>query len=157
MNQSEITVMHVGSLIDGNEVTGGGRIRHEVRSPYNGELVGLVDFATKEDLEHAIQTAHRVFQQTMKKMPAYQRSEILRKAADALEAQREDFAHLLSREAGKPIRDARGEVGRAVQVLRFAADVAKANDGEPSKWTVRSAEKTESDLPAGIRLEWSPP
>lgn len=130
MNQSEITVMHVGSLIDGNEVTGGGRIRHEVRSPYNGELVGLVDFATKEDLEQAIQTAHRVFQQTMKKMPAYQRSEILRKAADALEAQREDFAHLLSREAGKPIRDARGEVGRAVQVLRFAADVAKANDGE---------------------------
>jgi acyl-CoA reductase-like NAD-dependent aldehyde dehydrogenase len=130
MNLSQTTIMHIGSLIDGNEVAGGGRVRHEVRSPYNGQLVGLVDFATREDLEHAIQTAHRVFQQTMKKMPAYQRSEILRKAADALESQTEDFAQLLSLEAGKPIRDARGEVGRAVQVLRFAADEAKGNDGE---------------------------
>ncbi len=33
-------------------------------------------------------------------------------------------------EAGKPIRDARGEVGRAIQVIRFASEEAKANDGE---------------------------
>ncbi len=122
--------MHIGSLINGIEVRGEGREEHEIRSPYNGEVVGVVEYGTREDIEQAVQTAYRVFHETMKKMPAYRRSEILRKAADSLEAQAEDFARLLMAEAGKPIRDARGEVGRAIQVIRFASEEAKANDGE---------------------------
>ena len=47
-----------------------------------------------------------------------------------LEERGEEFAQLLCKEAGKPIRDARSEVGRAVQVLRFASEEAKRNDGE---------------------------
>lgn len=122
--------MHIGSLINGVEVKGGGREAHEIRSPYNGEVVGVVEYGTRADIEEAVQTAHRVFQETMKKMPAHKHSEILRKAADLVEAQAEDFAKVLMAEAGKPIRDARGEVGRAIQVIRFASEEAKANDGE---------------------------
>jgi acyl-CoA reductase-like NAD-dependent aldehyde dehydrogenase len=123
-------MMHIGSLINGVEVLGGGREIHEIKSPYNGEVVGIVEYGTCEDLEQAIQTAHRVFHETMKTMPAHRRSEILRKAADRLEEQSEEFARLLMAEAGKPIRDARGEVGRAIQLIRFASEEAKANDGE---------------------------
>ncbi|WP_141430509.1 aldehyde dehydrogenase family protein [Bacillus sp. 03113] len=123
-------MLHIGSYINGKELKGDERIQHEVRSPYNGELVGIVDFSTLEDLESAVQSAQHTFEQTMKKMPAHQRSDILRKSADLLEAQAEEFAQLLSQEAGKPIRDARGEVARAVMVLRFASEEAKRNDGE---------------------------
>ncbi|MFC0274598.1 aldehyde dehydrogenase family protein [Metabacillus herbersteinensis] len=63
-------------------------------------------------------------------MPAYRRSDILRKTSDLLEERTEEFARILILEAGKPIRDGRGEVGRAVQVLRFAADEAKKIEGE---------------------------
>jgi acyl-CoA reductase-like NAD-dependent aldehyde dehydrogenase len=125
--------LEIGSLINGKEIAGGGRVKHEVRNPYHNELVGIVHFGTVEDLNQAIETAHGVFHQTMKNMPAYQRSTILRQAADLLEARGEEFAQLLTLEAGKPIRDSRFEVGRAVQVLRFASELAKADDGEVVK------------------------
>ncbi|MFC4766216.1 aldehyde dehydrogenase family protein [Effusibacillus consociatus] len=119
-----------GSLINGEMLVGGGRTTFEVWNPYNQELVGTVDFATLEDANHAVEVAHRVFHDTMKKLPAHERSTILRKAADLLENDSERFATLLCQEAGKPIRDSRGEVGRAVQVLRFASEEAKKITGE---------------------------
>jgi len=122
--------VNIGSLINGRVYTGNGRTEYKVRNPYNGELVGSVDFATQEDLVLAIETAQQAFEQTMKKMPAHQRSTILRKSADLLESRGSEFAQLLCQEAGKPIRDAQGEVGRAVQVLRFASEEAKRNNGE---------------------------
>lgn len=125
-----VDVMHVGSLIDGEEVIGSGRKTGNVISPFHGEAVGKIDLATREDAERAIATAHRVFHEDMRKLPAYRRSDILRKVADLLEAKTEEFAQILALEAGKPIRDGRGEVGRAVQVLRFAADEAKKIQGE---------------------------
>lgn len=123
-------MVNIGNLINGEEYKGNGRAQHEVRNPYNGELVGTVDFATQEDLLLAIESAQQVFEHTMKKMPAHQRSTILRKSADLLEINGEQFAQILCQEAGKPIRDAHGEVSRAVQVLRFASEEAKRNDGE---------------------------
>ncbi|MGG3471046.1 aldehyde dehydrogenase family protein [Neobacillus pocheonensis] len=123
-------VLNIGNLINGKEYKGNGRAGYEVRSPYNGEVVGSVDFATEEDLLLAIETAGQVFEKTMKKMPAHERSTILRKSADLLESKGGEFAQLLCQEAGKPIRDAQGEVGRAIQVLRFASEEAKRNDGE---------------------------
>ena len=74
-----------GSWIEGEMVTGGGRTVYEVRNPFNQELVGTVDFATLDDANHAVQVADRVFHDTMKKLPAYERSNILRKAADLIE------------------------------------------------------------------------
>ncbi|MGG5252311.1 aldehyde dehydrogenase family protein [Neobacillus sp. SM06] len=121
---------NIGSLINGKVYSGNGRVQYDVRNPYNGDLVGKVDFATEEDLRLAIETAEIVFNETMNKMPAHQRSLILRKSADLLESRGEEFAQLLCMEAGKPICDARGEVDRAVQVLRFASEEAKRNDGE---------------------------
>ncbi|WP_082595456.1 aldehyde dehydrogenase family protein [Paenibacillus sp. Soil750] len=123
-------VMHAGSIIDGQELKGGSRQTKEVRNPYSGEVVGKIDYVEDGDLDRAIATAERVFHETMRHIPAYQRSAILRKTADLLEARSEEFARTLVLEAGKPIRDARGEVGRAVQVLRFASDEAKALGGE---------------------------
>ncbi|MGP7818352.1 aldehyde dehydrogenase family protein [Niallia sp. 01092] len=123
-------MIHIGSFINGKELKGDKRKQHEVLSPYNGKLVGIVDFSTLDDLEEAINVAQHTFKNTMKNMPAHQRSDILRKSADLLEARTEEFAQLLCQEAGKPIRDARGEVARAVMVLRFASEEAKRNDGE---------------------------
>lgn len=123
-------IMHVGSIIDGQELKGGDRTTQEVRNPYNGEVVGKIEYVTEGDLDRAIATADRVFRETMRNMPAYQRAEILRKSADLLEARTEEFARTLVLEAGKSIRDARSEVGRAVQVIRFASDEAKTLGGE---------------------------
>jgi len=123
-------LMRVTSLIEGESVIQEQEKTMEVISPFNGEVVGKVSLASKEDAEKAIESAYQVFHKTMKRMPAYRRAEILSKAADLLEERTEEFAKVLVLEAGKPIRDGRGEVGRAVQVIRFAADEAKKIEGE---------------------------
>ncbi|GMA60370.1 hypothetical protein GCM10025859_08100 [Alicyclobacillus fastidiosus] len=118
-----------GSFIDGDERKEG-RTELEVFNPYNNEVVGSMFCATAQDVKDAIDTAHRVFQDTMKTLSAHKRSDILRRTADLLEATTEKFARILSLEAGKPIRESRGEVARAVQVLRFASEAAKSVHGE---------------------------
>ncbi|MBT2730366.1 aldehyde dehydrogenase family protein [Bacillus sp. ISL-75] len=125
-----VEIMKVTSLVNGKAVTRTEEKSMEVINPFNGEVVGKANLASQEDAERAIESAHRVFHESMKKMPAYHRAEILRKTADLLEERTEEFARILGLEAGKPIRDGRGEVGRAVQVLRFAADEAKKIEGE---------------------------
>lgn len=78
-------MIHTASLIAGEVVVGGGRVSHEIRSPYSGKVIGKIDMATAEDLDRAIETAYRVFHGTIKKMPAYRRAEILHKTANLLE------------------------------------------------------------------------
>ncbi|MEK3936010.1 aldehyde dehydrogenase family protein [Sporosarcina sp. FSL W7-1349] len=120
--------MQVASLIEGEPIKKERWI--DVVNPFNGEVVGKVSLASAEDAEQAIESAYQAFHRTMKTMPAYRRSDILRKTAELLEERTEEFAQILVLEAGKPIRDGRSEVGRAVQVLRFAADEAKKIGGE---------------------------
>lgn len=126
----QLDTLYYGSIIDGEKRQGEGRKDLEVYNPYNNEVIGKISCATTEDVQDSIDTAYRVFKDSMKKMPAYKRSDILRKTADLLESKAADFAKLLSIEAGKPIRESRGEVVRAVQVLRFASEGAKSIYGE---------------------------
>jgi len=101
----------------------------EVRNPFNGEIVGTVFRPSADDVEKAIQSSVDAFKQT-RRLPSYRRSEILKKAAAEVERQKEELANILCREAGKPIRHARGEVTRAVSTLTIASEEANRIEGE---------------------------
>ncbi|GGE28252.1 aldehyde dehydrogenase [Pullulanibacillus camelliae] len=126
---SQTEQFYFGSFIDGKEVKSEDRVL-EVLNPYNNQLVGRISCATKENAEQAITAAHRVFHESMKRMAAHRRSDILRRTADLLEKRNEEFANLLVQETGKPIREARVEVDRSIQILRFASEGAKQIHGE---------------------------
>ncbi|MGH9037634.1 MAG: aldehyde dehydrogenase family protein, partial [Acidimicrobiia bacterium] len=114
------------ALIDGEPVEGDAVL--EVRSPWDGHLVGTVPALTTVHVDQAVGVAldrHRG-----PRLPAHRRAGILERAAARLEAQAEFFSHLIAAEAAKPIRTARAEVGRAVEVLRFSAAVARTLSGE---------------------------
>jgi aldehyde dehydrogenase (NAD+) len=97
-----------------------------VRSPYDGRTVGEVAMATRGDTELAINSAH-AFRATPTR---YQRASILDAARARLESRREEFAQLISSESGLCVRETRYEVGRALDVLRFAAIEALRDDGQ---------------------------
>lgn len=63
-------------------------------------------------------------------LPAHARAKILLKAAEALEAQADDFARLICAEVGKPMKDSRREVVRAAFTLRWAGEEARRVMGE---------------------------
>jgi acyl-CoA reductase-like NAD-dependent aldehyde dehydrogenase len=102
---------------------------YTVRCPYDGEPVGTVHRASAEDLEQAIQGAVRAFAVT-RKMTAYERANILRAVADTIKARSEELARTIALEAGKPIKQARTEVGRAINVFNIAAEEAGRFDDE---------------------------
>jgi aldehyde dehydrogenase (NAD+) len=97
-----------------------------VHNPFNGSVVGAVTLAARGDTEAAVDAA-LAWHETLTR---YQRSQILDKARLLLEERREEFARLITSEAGLCIRETRYEVGRALDVLRFAAMEALRDDGQ---------------------------
>jgi aldehyde dehydrogenase (NAD+) len=107
-------------------IQAGGPARLTVRNPFNQEPVGTVALGTRALTEAAI-TACLDFTATPSR---YERAQILEGARAALETRREEFARLITAEAGLCLKETRYEVGRALDVLRFAAMEALRDDGE---------------------------
>lgn len=97
--------------------------------PYDGREVGEAPRASLSDLDAAIAAAVEA-KETMRALTAFQRYEILSRAASLLDESAETFAVAIALEAGKPIAEARVEVSRAVQTLTFSAEEAKRVTGE---------------------------
>src|SRR5688500_4588661 len=85
---------------------------YTVLCPYDGTPVATVHRAGPEDLEAATKAAVRAFA-TTRKLPAHRRAAILRDIAGKIKDRSEELAHAMALEAGKPVKHARIEVGRA--------------------------------------------
>lgn len=124
MSDKRITPLELSSLVAGRPIAGRGVLT--VRSPYDGAIVGTVRLASRADVDAAVAAALSFGRD----LSRFQRSEILEKTRLALENRREEFARTISSEAGLAIREARYEVGRTVDVLRFAAMESLRDDGQ---------------------------
>ena len=96
----------------------------KVYNPWSGEIFATTFNATERELDKAIQSAMAV-KETLRQMPAYQRSNVLLKIRDRLIEMKETFAATISRESGKPIGNARVEVDRSIGIFTVAAEEAK--------------------------------
>ena len=114
-------------FIDGRWVKPGARF--EVRVPYDGAGFATVPKANREEVAQAIAAAKRAAPAAAR-LPSHKRHEILAKAAGLMQQRAEDFARAIACESGKPIREARAEVGRSALTLSFCADEARRNVGE---------------------------
>ena len=94
-----------------------------------GELAGETFSATAEQYEEAVTAAVRAFEVT-RKLPAYERGRILREISAGIIERRAELIALIAAEAGKPIRDAAGEVDRAAITFRLGAEEAERMTGE---------------------------
>ncbi len=101
----------------------------EITNPFNGDVVGTTSFATKDDLEHATKSAVAAFEKT-RKMQSYERAAVLQQLADGLARREDEFVELMTKEAGKPIKDSRVEVQRGVFTLQTAVEEARRIGGE---------------------------
>ena len=99
----------------------------EVRSPYSGNVVGLVAKAGASETKRAIDAAESAMREPL---PAHKRAEILVKVAGGLGRRHDEVARLISDEAGKPMKAARVEAKRAMSTFTFAAVEARKLAGE---------------------------
>ncbi len=112
-------------LIDGKWVETGEWI--DVRSPYDGALVGRVAQAGADETSRAIDAAERAMRDPL---PAHERAAILDRVAHLLEERADAAARTISAEAGKPLKAARVEAARAVSTFTMAAVEARKLAGD---------------------------
>lgn len=115
-----------------------------VRSPYDAAVAGVVGLAGREQTELAIQSALR----SRESLNRFERSSILERARQRLEERREEFARLITSESGLCLRETRYEVGRALDVLRFATMEALRDDGEIFSCDISPQGKARKILPS---------
>ncbi|MGW3495526.1 aldehyde dehydrogenase family protein [Streptomyces sp. NPDC001020] len=105
-----------------------GETTFDVTNSWDGRLVGKVSVPTEAQVEEAVAAAYAV-RDEFAALPAHARAAALDHVAKRLVERTEEIAQLISAENGKPIKWARGEVGRAVSVFRFAAEEARRFNG----------------------------
>jgi len=101
----------------------------EVRDAWSGRVAARVSLAGPAELERAIQSCVAAAP-AMRATKPYERAALLAACARAFTARSEELAHTLCTEAGKPIRDARGEVTRLVDTFRIASEEATRIEGQ---------------------------
>ena len=99
----------------------------EVRSPYDGSLVGRVAKGGAADARSAVDAAERAMAEPL---PAHERAAILDRTARLIEERGDEIARTVSAEAGKPMKAARIEVSRAQSTFTMAAVEARKLAGD---------------------------
>jgi succinate-semialdehyde dehydrogenase/glutarate-semialdehyde dehydrogenase len=115
---------HVFLYIDGAwcEPADGGKL--PVVNPATGETIGTVAHARRADLDRALEAAEKGFK-VWSRVSAFDRSKVMRKAADILRERADRIAPLLTMEQGKPLDQAKGEILAGAEVIDWFAEEAK--------------------------------
>jgi 1-pyrroline dehydrogenase len=100
-----------------------------VENPANGEVVANVPASGAEDVDRAVDAADNAFESWSRTTPQ-DRSLILLKIADALEARGDELGRLESRQTGKPVGAAIDEMAVSVDLFRFFAGAARVMEGK---------------------------
>ncbi|MFD1884944.1 aldehyde dehydrogenase family protein [Paenibacillus wenxiniae] len=123
-DQDAVNAITVEALINGQNVPSLSQSAKE--NPANrAEIVGYFPVTTKEQAVEAIEAAAAAFQ-TWKKTDIEERITSMRKAIQKIRAAENEIVHLLSREHGKPLYDAHGEIYVSLMWMEFVCNEAAA-------------------------------
>ena len=113
--------------IDGKWVNGASTM--PVTDPSDESVIANVQISSEEQCIEAVDAAHRAFKVWAKTAPRV-RGEILRKAFEIMVAESDRLAEIISRENGKVLSDAKGEVLYAAEFFRWFSEEAVRINGE---------------------------
>ena len=101
----------------------------DVTSPFDGKVVGSVHFNTYEEVEAAIDLAHKTFLDKDNWIPKYKRIEILENVMKIMSSQVEELTILCASEGGKPYIDSKVEIQRAINGIKIAIEQIGLQEG----------------------------
>jgi aldehyde dehydrogenase (NAD+) len=92
------------------------------------DVIGSFPLSTRPDVERAVASAKRGFEQ-WRKTPAPARGDVLRRVGDLLTQRKEQIAELMTREMGKPLTETRGDVQEGIDTAYYAATMGRQLSG----------------------------
>lgn len=96
----------------------------KVTNPATGELIKEVTIDTEEQIKQALKNGHEAFK-TWSKVNAHERSRLLKRWSQLIQADKEAIAKVMTLESGKPIQESLGEVDYATSYIDWYAEEAK--------------------------------
>ncbi len=113
--------MQTGSYIDGKWFQpSSDRVVRNVNPADTSDVIAEFPMATAEDAERAIRAAGKAFQD-WKKVPGPERGRVLWRASDIARRRADEIAELMTREEGKILKEARGEVMKGISLIEYYA------------------------------------
>lgn len=123
-------MLHENLLIDGNRIPAISEKTKSLISPATGQELAVVAEGDSADTDVAVKAAHRAFSEgAWRKMSSRERTTRLLKLAQLIRAAQEELARLESQNVGKPIREAREEVGLAADCFEYYAGAINKTGG----------------------------
>ena len=119
-----MTYANTQLLIDGQWCDAASGKTLPVLNPATAQEIGRVAFAGKADLDRALAATQKGFD-TWRKVPAIERCKIMRQAATILRERAPDIAALMTQEQGKPLAEAKAEIGMASDIIEWFAEEGK--------------------------------
>jgi malonate-semialdehyde dehydrogenase (acetylating)/methylmalonate-semialdehyde dehydrogenase len=123
--------------------------RAPVFDPASGSELARVPFATAAEIDEAVAAALGAFP-TWREVPVTERAQVMFRYKGLLEEHLEELARLVSRENGKVIAEARGEVRRGIEVVDFAAGMPTLTMGETVQGVARKIDSHTVRVPLGV-------
>ncbi|SFN93427.1 succinate-semialdehyde dehydrogenase / glutarate-semialdehyde dehydrogenase [Pseudomonas sp. NFACC24-1] len=142
-------------LIDGQWSTGAHERQADVFNPATGEVIAKLSLASTADLDRALAAAQRGFQ-AWRKTSAYDRSKILRRAADLVRQRSDEIAALITLEQGKPLAEAKLEAFGAGDHIDWYAEEGRRAYGRVIPPRARGVRQTVLREPVGPVAAFSP-
>ena len=120
-----------GLAIGGKRVTSADGKTAAAYDPATGEVIAQVAQATAADVDHAVKTAHAVYSDgAWKQIRTRERGQILQRIANLIREKAEMLAQIESRNGGKPISAARGEIGAVANTFEYYAGAVNKIHGQ---------------------------
>ncbi len=137
------------NYIDGSWVDADSRKTIDITDPASGEVIGTVPNAGAAETRRAIEAAEKALPAWRAKT-AKERAGILRKWYDLIVQHTDDLAYLMTREQGKPLAEAKGEVAYGASFAEWFAEEAKRVYGDVIPQTVGSRRILVLKQPVGV-------
>jgi alpha-ketoglutaric semialdehyde dehydrogenase len=121
----------------------------ESTSPANGDAIGTFPKSSAEDVDRAVAAAKEAYED-WRLVPAPKRGEILFRFAHLLAEEKEDLAQLMSREMGKVLPEARGDVQEAIDMAYYMAGEGRRMFGQTTPSELRDKFNMSVRQPIGV-------
>lgn len=139
----------VPNFLDGKAVVSSSSTWLDVHDPATNDVVARVPQSTPEEMRQAAESAQRAFK-SWRKVPVTARQRIMFKYADLIREHTDELAQIITKEQGKTIADAKGDVFRGLEVVENCCNIAAVQTGEMSEQVAADVDSYFVRQPLGV-------
>jgi malonate-semialdehyde dehydrogenase (acetylating)/methylmalonate-semialdehyde dehydrogenase len=139
----------ISHWVDGKVLEGTSGRRGDVFDPSTGQVQAHVDFASAEEVDHAVAVAKAAFP-AWRATSLSRRAEVMFHLRELVDANRKEIASLLCQEHGKVLSDAMGEVARGLENIEFATGIPNLLKGGYSEQVSGGVDVYQIRQPLGV-------